>query len=286
MAGRNPLPNRDHKGAALATAMRPGAVLVLLGLLCAAALSAQGVPELIGGLASERWQDRSYYYQQLKRPENSAPATNSALIRLLTAENRLVFRASQQEMGVAAAYGEGFERYVDDLVETVMLIANQQPDRPDIWPALLGGYLAPDSAHSRWIALQGARGVPVLLKMVSETSAGDWAAGRRGDALLMLSEIADREHKGQTALRLKPETLREIMAAIHKGLADPLPVVRIKAVRALWDIGTREDLAALDRLAAGDSDRTPEGNPGNEYSVRDAARGAAQSIRSRLSIPF
>ena len=245
-------------------------------LFCAAALPAQDVRELIGGLASERWQDRSYYYEQLKRPENSTPETNTALIRLLTAENRLVFRASQQETGAAAAYGEGFERYVDDLVEAVMLIANKQPDRPDIWPALLGGYLAPDSAHSRWIALQGLRGVPYLLKMASETSAGDWAAGRRGDALLMLSEVAD-------LARLKPESKREIMAAIHNGLADPLPVVRIKAVRALWDIGTAEDLAALDRLAADDSDRTPEGNPGNEYSVRDAARFAAQSIRRRLA---
>ena len=273
MAGRHHLPN-------------PGTVLVILCLLCAPALPAQSVPEFIGGLAAEAWQDRSYYYQQLKRPENSAPETNAALIRLLAAENRLVFRASQQEMGVAAAYGEGFERYVDDLVETVMLIANQQPDRPDIWPALLGGYLAPDSAHSRWIALQGSRGVAFLLKMASETSAGDWAAGRRGDALLMLSEIAEREHKGQTSPPLKPETLREITAAIHKGLADPLPTVRIKAVRALWDIGVAEDLAALDKLATGDSDRTPEGNPGNEYSVRDAARGAAQSIRARLSNPF
>ena len=79
---------------------------VFIGLLLSAAvLSAQNVRELIGGLASNVWQDRYYYYNQLKRPENSTPETNSALIRLLAGENRLIFRASQQEMGIAAAYG-------------------------------------------------------------------------------------------------------------------------------------------------------------------------------------
>ena len=262
--------------------MLPRRVFIAL-LLSAAVLSAQNVRTLIGGLASESWQDRFYYYNQLKRPENSTPETNSALIRLLASENRLIFRASQQEMGVAAAYGEGFEFYVDDLIETVMLIANQQPDRPDIWPALLGGYLAPESAHSRWIAFHGEKGVPYLLRMTVETSSGDWATGRRGDALLMLSEIADMDRRKENRARLASQTVQDIMAAIRKGLADPLPVVRIKAVRALWDIGTAEDLPALENMAASDPNRTPEGNPGNEYSVRDAARAAAHSISTRIA---
>ena len=256
-----------------------GFALLLLGL----SVQAQDLRELIGGLGSERWQDRSYYYNQLKRPENSSPETNNGLVRLLTLENRMIFRASQMEMGPAAAYGEGFEYYVGDLVETVMLIANKQPDRADIWTALLSGDLAPESAHSRWIAVHGEKGVPALLKMVADSGSGDWATGRRGDALLMFSEIVELDRRMENLARLRPETVRELMAAIRTGLDDPMPGARMKAVRALWEIGTAADLAALDRIAASDPDRTPEGNPGNTWSVRDAAKGAAASIRKRIA---
>ena len=71
------------------------------------------------------------------------------------------------------------------------------------------------------------------------------------------------------------------MTAVRTGLKDPSAGVRIKAVRALWEIGTPDDLPALDDIAASDPDRTSQNNPGNDYSVRDAARGAAASIRNR-----
>src|SRR5258708_7054249 len=149
---------------------RLGMGLLLAGL----SLQAQDLRELIGGLQSERWQDRFYYYNQLKRPENTSPETNNGLVRLLTLENQLVFRASQQEMGPAAAYGEGFENYVGDLVETVMLIANKQPDRTDIWSTLLSGDLAPESAHSRWIAVHGDKSVSWLFKMAADPGFSQW----------------------------------------------------------------------------------------------------------------
>jgi hypothetical protein len=193
----------------------------------------------------------------------------------------MIFRASQQEMGPAAAYGEGFESYVDDLVETVMLIANKHPDQADIWSALLSGDLKPESAHSRWIAVHGDKAVPYLLKMTADRGTSQWTLGRRGDALLMLSQIVEIDQKKENLTRLKPETIREIMTAIRTGLKDPAASVRIKAVRALWEIGTAEDLRALEDISANDPDQTPANNPGNDYSVRDAAKGAAASIRNR-----
>jgi hypothetical protein len=255
---------------------------IVLLALATGVLYGQDLRELIGGLASDRWQDRYYYYEQLKRPENTSPETNNGLVRLLTLENQLIFRASQQEMGAAAAYGEGFEAYVDDLVETVMLIANRHPDQADVWAALLSGDLKPESAHSRWIAVHGDKAVPYLLKMTADRSASQWAVGRRGDALLMLSQIVEINQKKENLTRLRPETTMEIMTAIRTGLKDPSAGVRIKAVRALWEIGTAEDLKALDDISANDPDRTSQENPGNDYSVRDAAKGAAASIRNRV----
>ena len=67
--------------------------LVLALLLQGIGLQGQDLRELIGGLQSERWQDRFYYYNQLKRPENASPETNNGLVRLLTTENQLIFRA-------------------------------------------------------------------------------------------------------------------------------------------------------------------------------------------------
>jgi hypothetical protein len=257
------------------------ATCALIPSLAISVLHGQNLRELIGGLASDRWQDRYYYYEQLKRPENTSPETNNGLIRLLTLENQMIFRASQQEMGPAAAYGEGFEAYVDDLVETVMLVANKHPDQADIWAALLGGDLKPESAHSRWIAVHGDKAVPYLLRMTADHGTSQWTLGRRGDALLMLSQIVEIDQKKQNLTRLRPETIPEIMTAIRTGLKDPVAGVRIKAVRALWEIGTAEDLRALDDISANDPDRTSANNPGNDYSVRDAAKGAAASIRNR-----
>lgn len=213
-------------------------------------------------------------------PNRSAEA-NTALIALLAKEDDVVREAFREGPGASAKYGEGYSDYVAHLADIVMSISAKEPQRKDVWPALLNSPYDPESGLARWFSTHGDKTASFLL--ASATSGG---GSTRADALLVLAQTVAYERESPPASRhLSPGSLRTIEMVIRAGLTDPETIVRLRAVKSVALMGTRDDAITLDRIAASDpyvmSNAGPRGDE-ERFPIRDAAREAAEKLRARL----
>jgi hypothetical protein len=92
-----------------------------------------------------------------------------------------------------------------------MSIAEKQPQRNDVWAALLNSPYDPESVFARWLASHGDK---TTTSVLASATSGD--AGTRADALLVLAQISAYERKSAAAFRhLTPEALQLIERVIE-----------------------------------------------------------------------
>lgn len=259
-------------------------ILISTLLACISTLgSAQGqtIGALIAQLRSSNVKERVTAAEALMADPNRSAEANTALVALLAKEDDVVHEAYREGPGASAKYGEGYAEYVARLGEVVMAIADKEPQRTDVWPALLNSPYDPESAFAKWLASRGDKATPFLL-----ASAANGDAGTRADAILVLAQIAAYERKSTAASRrLTPEALQVVERTVRAGLTAPETIVRLQAVKAVALMGNRDDLNTLDRIAASDPYALPGAGAGGEtrFLIRDAAREAGERLRQRIN---
>jgi hypothetical protein len=271
--------------------MRKHLIVYVALSLAPTAVPAQVSPAVRAQLQSPEWTERQTAFESLAGShgelanQSLSPDVRNLLISLLRVENEVVRAAFLEGTGASDKYGEGYSEYTAWLADAVARIAEREPDRSDVWPALLASGYDPESAFSRWLATHGDKAAPFLL----ETARGHDLYFRREDALMVLAQIVAYERQPSNSHHLTPSKVAEIESAIRAGLDDKEDgwLVRYQAVKALALIGTKEDIDLLERIATLDTEFvTNGGQSGTElrYPIREIARASLLKLRQRLGV--
>jgi len=138
------------------------------------------------------------------------------------------------------------------------------PQKPN---ALAYSSYNPDSGFAMNLADNGgAILVPVALELIKSDESFD-----RWDALSLLGRLYEK----RTTHRLPAATVQTIKQTIVNATTHREITTRRWAVRVLGQIGTLDDVALLQRIAATDGDTGPR------FSVREEAVKAIETIRQR-----
>jgi hypothetical protein len=172
------------------------------------------------------------------------PATQHALVGLLE-------RESNDPQWEGKAEFLGYEDYYESLCGAVQQIAVKY-NNAEAWKVLLRSNYDEDSRFAKWIAAQ-PEAVNYLFALTSDKN-----EMVRARASFVLAEAL---------ARCKPALLdascvtildneKAVLEILRKNAQDSrFPVTRYKAIKALGLCGTEEDLALLDELNRGDTDR-------------------------------
>src|SRR5579863_4656949 len=125
-------------------------VLALVVVAAGFVKAAQGqiTPEISKKLHSTDWVDRQGAYSLLTSEKNQSAEVKTALVDLLLREDQVLYEANR--LGKLEDYGEGYGSYLGRLGDTVFLIAQKEPGRVDVWPALLRLGGNPESVLATW----------------------------------------------------------------------------------------------------------------------------------------
>lgn len=234
------------------------------------------------GLKSIDWREREHAYRSLTSKTNRTPEEDAALVALLLKEENpgSVSAAAPPSPDANADKdhegGGDFEQYLDSLVDTVKSIADEDPERSDVWPGLLAiASYNGDAVMMPWLAKHADKVAPYFLAVAQGANQKYSRAG----ALIGLAKIMSHELDPATAHHLNPGYLRLLEATIRQALNDPDELVRIQAITALGIMGVRDDLGLLDRIAATDPFYDSEHD---YYPYRTNALLAARALRRRL----
>lgn len=279
---------------------------------CHAQLAA---PNAMAGLSSATPSTRAVAFETLAQTpavfrEQGMP---SVLVGLVERERALVLstlRESGGRVGIAEKYGEEYAEYFGDLLSACSSYCDMSD--PRTLRALADAVSSPsDLAQS----LASTRGV-AMLPFVLEKARNAEFDGKR-QAVMLLSAIGRSSHdlsESQGASidsslaasvqnRVNPGVDIEAIRGLHEILKANIQLssqrrgfvhaaivgaalqasldVRREAIRALGDVGTADDLAMLQRIAA--TDAITAANRGvSTYPLRDEARRAAAKIRPPL----
>jgi hypothetical protein len=176
--------------------------------------------------------------------------------------------------------GEGYGAYVAELGKRVQAIAEKEPDRLDVWPALVREPYNPGSTFTTWLAKYGDKVTPLLLAQANDRLYRETSA-----VFDALAQIVRYESLPSTIHKLRPADVAKVEETIRSALNDPKPTVRSNAVDALAVFGTREDLATIERIALTDPEVTTDaGVTGTDirFFVREEAQRAADRLKRRL----
>ncbi len=249
--------------------------LLLFGILISQA-HGQLRPDIAAKLRSENWMERAEAYNALTQQKGRSPEEDRALVALLLKEN--AFRQTP-----AGAHPDPddiddgpFVEYVSSLEGTVQEIAQRNPGRADVWPALLGsGYGAP-SELTRFFAAHADKTAPYFLAAAE----GKVSGANKPDIFVALAQIMSYERDPATSHHLSTADVQFIERTIRQGLEDADIPARMGALAALGMIGNADDLKFLDQVAATDPTFDSEQK---YYPIRISARAAADALRRRLS---
>jgi hypothetical protein len=267
-----------------------GATIVFMALYATSA-AAQSSADLSSADFSRR--DKAARTLGAKTPLTSEAKTT--LINLLAREKGLAepalasgARPSGNDASEAAtAAGEAYGEYRSWLMEEVMKIADAEPDRTDVWRALLGaepgdGY----NAYGQWLGTHGDKTLPWLLAYAKDNRTDSLSVQNRHDSLTSLAQIIAYERRPETAHHLSASDLQTAESAIRDALNDPNPIIRSGGVVALSILDDPKDLPMLDQIALTDEDVSQTGPPtGTEivFPIRMLARDIAKRIRAELA---
>jgi HEAT repeat protein len=262
--------------------MKSIASAIALSLLIVGGAAAQLSPKVKALLASEDEIERQAAFQQLTAEDPITPEAKTPLVNLLERENAIV-QAAFPKGGVSEAYGE----YVGWLTEAVMKIADAEPDRTDVWHALMAINPGPGkSAYGRWLGTHGDKALPYLLAYAADRRADDWDKNNRTDALESLAQIVAYARRPETVHHLVPKDLQMIETLIRGGIDDADVSIRMAAISAMEIIGDPRDLPTLDRIALTDTYVERNGGPSGaeiQFPIRQYARNAAEQMRATLA---
>jgi len=255
--------------------------LVFLGL--AASAGGQIRPDVTAKLRSADWTDRQLGYQIIAAKKDRSEQENTALVSLLLREESPNHGSPPGQP--AGDYGEAFAEYVGHLTDTVRQIADKEPQRSDVWPALLTSSYNTQSAFARWLASHSDKTAPYFLALANALRPGP----RSADALVILAQMINYERDPGTDHHLNPAEVQVLDRTIREKLRGPTgserlsdeeELVRIQAITALGIMGTAADLDLLDGIVATDPYYDAEIG---YYPFRVNARYAAKALRARLA---
>jgi hypothetical protein len=156
--------------------------------------------------------ERKQRYLAIKPEEKQKPEIEKELIGWLAQEDQEFDRARQQGFDAPAFYYDYFD-YVNSLAVDVLNIADRNPGRADVWPALFGyPYVLP-----QWFAAHGDRAAPYFLAIADGRKA---PAYDRTTAFEVLAETVAYERNSSTQHRLTPSELAAIENELRKRTKD------------------------------------------------------------------
>jgi hypothetical protein len=258
--------------------MRAVCVSFLLCIGLVAILPGQLATNVTAGLRSAHWNERYAAYRALAAKENRSRAEDTALVALLAQEPELIGREIGSENP-----GEGYAEYEGQLQDTVAKIAEKDPERADVWPLLATCYNDGDTAFGRWIATHADKTVGLIEPCAKSTN-----TFFRANGLTSLAQIVAYERQPGTARHLDSKKVQVLEAEVRAGLGDSDAAVRMEAATALAIMGTQDDIAVLQNIAATDPYFDPQiaaqGPQYSPYSVRVNAGYAIKRLETKLKV--
>jgi len=215
-------------------------------LVFAGILSAQLQPDIVSQPGSSDWTERSAAYRRLASDPNPSVYEESALVALLAYESASL---RQSIVGHRDYKGEGYSEYIARLLDSVVKIADKEPGRADVWPALITCDHSGDSAFGRWVAAHADKAVPFIKACAREAE-----ELFKGQALTSLAQVVAYERDPSTAHHLDSAEVDSLEATVRSGLHDDSVFVRMEAVTSLAIMGNKDDVRVL-RADRGDGSR-------------------------------
>ncbi len=225
------------------------------------------ITDLTRKLHSENWMERGEAVHRIAAIPDATKSSTvvQELVDLLDRENRLIRNLFKQGTGVSTKYGEGFGEYVSYILDILMKSGNLRDTRT--LEVLAYSSYNPDSGFAMNLADNGgAILVPIALELIKSDESFD-----RWDALSLLGRLYEK----RTTHQLPAATVQTIKQTIVNATTHREITTRRWAVRVLGQIGTLDDVALLQRIAATDGDTGPR------FSVREEAVKAIETIRQR-----
>jgi hypothetical protein len=217
-------------------------VLAVLILSAISARSQSADPRL----SAADWAQRAEAAHDLSVVSHRAVTGDEALIALLAKEDAVVRAAFIEGPGVAEKYGEEYGEYVGILSDVVTRIAEEHPEYPGVWQALVNAPYDPSSQFVKWLAQRAEKVTPLLL---SQATGADPSPSKtfQGQAIETLARIAGFD-KTAPVPKLSPAQTAAIDALVRSSLVSQTEAIRIGAIRGLSGMGNESDVAILERL--------------------------------------
>jgi len=262
--------------------------------LSAVGLAAQISPDGSSLLSSDRPEEREAGARSLTAQVPLTTESKTALIRLLAREKGLIkpeFPKLPAPSAVgnesAAAIEEGYAEYIGWLTGEVMKIADAEPDRSDVWYALLGAVPGEGaSEYGKWLGTHGDKALPYLMAYARDHRTDDLDLQNRFGALASLAQIVAFERRPDIAHHLSEADVQTAVKVIQDAIEDRDHNVRARALLGLEIIGDPGDLPLVDHVALTDPYALRDGGDSGaevQFPVRDLARRVANDIRAKLA---
>ena len=239
----------------------------------------QITPEVAVKLRSTDMVQREEASRVLLAQPSPSPAVKDAIIKLLQMES---FASGGSE-------DEFYGRYMGSLTTAVMKIADDEPQRSDVWPVLVAAiWYNGHAAAMPWFLGHSDKTAPYFLSAARGTLR-EVPASMRADALTGLARIIAYERDPATEHHLKAADVQVLEQTIRQKLRDTEKtgklsendeMTRQQAVYAVGMMGNAADLDLLGKIAA--TDPTYDSR-GQDYPLRFTARLAAAELRKRLA---
>lgn len=250
-------------------------LLLILGLSLPGA-QGQLQPDVTAKLQSAHWQEREVAYKSLAQEKTRSPDEDTALVALLLKENAFRRQPEGAHPDPDDIDDGEFVQYTSSLSGTVQEIAEKNPERPDVWPALLGSAYGAPSDLTKFFAAHADKTASFFLAAAN----GNLPGPSMPDVLVALAQIVSYERDPAEHHHLSIADVQLIERTIRDRMYNPDIVTRMGAVDALGIIGNADDLKLLDEMAATDPTYDSDSK---YYPLRVVARSAAEDLRRRLS---
>jgi hypothetical protein len=147
----------------------------------------------------------------IKADEKPSPDIDTRRIAFLLREDEEFANARKQGFSAPAYYYDYFE-YLNAVVIDVLAIADKNPERTDVWPALFG---YPD-VLPEWFATHGDRAASYFLAVAN----GRKSPYDRATAFEVLAETIVYERDASTQHHLEPEEVIALDRRLRSGVKD------------------------------------------------------------------
>lgn len=198
---------------------------------------------LLSQMRSDQWQQRANAVQQiLSKPiALQSDQVKKSLIDLLERENQLIedtLRESDGEKGVSVKYGEEYSEYYSGLLLDTVEKAADYSDKHTLEVLIHSAY-NPTSPFALKLASYGEAVIPSLLERADSD-----VGVLRVSAIGLLRQIISKYGGG-----VSESTSQKIKKVLLKGVSDPSPIVQIEAIQALGEVGDKDALPLLEKIA-------------------------------------